>query len=66
LIWALPSTIGPGAAGIILDRYNPNLLWGIGAVLCALAAASFYGLHLRLGRQARFRPAPTEAETIPA
>jgi len=26
LSWAIPSTIGPGAAGYILDNYNPNLL----------------------------------------
>jgi len=60
LIWMIPATIGPGAAGIILDNYNPNLLWYIGSMLCAISAASFYALHLRLGTQERFAPAPTE------
>ncbi len=60
LIWMIPATIGPGAAGVILDHYDPNLLWYIGGVLCAISAVGFYGLHLRLGRQERFAPPPVE------
>lgn len=60
LTWALPATIGPGAAGIILDNYNPNWLWYIGAGLCAISALSFFALHRRLGAQARFAPAAAE------
>jgi MFS family permease len=37
LSWAIPSTIGPAAAGYILDNYNPNLLWYIGGALCGLS-----------------------------
>ena len=55
LSWAIPSTFGPGAAGVILDNYNPNLLWYIGGVLCAFSVLSFYALHLRIGKQARFK-----------
>ena len=65
LAWAIPATIGPAAAGLILDNYNPNLLWYIGGLLCVVAAIGFYALHLWLGRQARFIPAsaePTERE----
>lgn len=58
LTWMLPATIGPGAAGIILDHFNPNLLWYIGGVLCAISALGFYALHLRLGKQKRFAPTP--------
>ena len=58
--WALPATIGPAAAGLILDNYNPNLLWYVGGILCAVSAASFYGLQLWLGRQERFVLAPVE------
>lgn len=61
LMWMLPATIGPGMAGVILDNYNPNLLWYIGAVLCAAAALAFYVLHVRLGAQARFAPAEQES-----
>ena len=63
LSWAIPSTIGPGAAGYILDNFNPNLLWYIGGALCALSVLSFYALHLRIGKQVRF--AKTEEEPAP-
>ncbi|MEW5872768.1 MAG: MFS transporter [Chloroflexota bacterium] len=63
LIWMLPATVGPGAAGVILDNYNPNLLWYTGGVLCAVSALGFYALHLRLGAQARFAPAQIDGET---
>src|SRR5215216_5866016 len=54
LSWALPSTIGPGAAGYILDNYNPNLLWYIGGALCGLSVLAYYALHLRLGAKPEF------------
>lgn len=58
--WTIPATIGPAAAGLILDNHNPDLLWYIGGALCALAAVSFYAMHRRLGAQSRFAPAPAE------
>ena len=60
--WTLPATVGPAAAGLILDNYDPNLLWYLGGVLCIVSAVSFYALHLWLGRQKRFVPAPLEPE----
>lgn len=54
LTWLLPSTFAPMLAGIVLDNFNPNLLWYIGGVLCAIAALAFYILHAKLGKQARF------------
>jgi MFS family permease len=65
LIWWLPAAIGPGAAGLVLDNLNPNLLWYIGGAMCAAAALGFYYLHLRLGMQKRFVPAPAETELAP-
>ena len=60
--WTIPATFGPAAAGLILDSHNPNLLWYLGGILCAVSAFSFYALHLGLGRQTRFMPAPVEQE----
>lgn len=57
LAWTLPATIGPAAAGLILDNYNPNLLWYIGGLLCTVAAIAFLDMHLWLGKQKRFVPA---------
>jgi MFS family permease len=66
LSWAIPSTIGPAAAGYILDNYNPNLLWYIGGVLCGLSVLAYYFLHLRLGARQEFVPAEEDALPLPA
>jgi MFS family permease len=66
LTWALPSTIGPGAAGYILDNYNPNLLWYIGGLLCVLSVLAYYMLHLRLGTKPEFARAQKEVDVVPA
>ena len=58
--WTLPATFGPAAAGLILDNYDPNLLWYLGGMLCLISAVGFYALHLWLGRQERFAPAPVK------
>ena len=66
LSWAIPSTIGPGAAGYILDNYNPNLLWYLGGALCGLSVLAYYALHLRLGARPEFAPAKEDIEPVPA
>jgi MFS family permease len=66
LSWALPATVGPSAAGLILDNFNPNLLWYVGALICAVSVLSFYVLHLWLGKKARFNPPGTAQEGVPA
>lgn len=65
LSWAIPSTIGPGAAGYILDNYNPNLLWYIGGALCGLSVLAYYALHLRLRSRPEFAPAAKEGVPLP-
>lgn len=66
LTWAIPSIFGPGAAGLILDNMNPNLLWYLAGILCAVAAFAYYVLHLRLGAQERFAAAPMDEKAAPA
>lgn len=63
LSWAIPSTVGPGVAGYILDNFDPNLLWYIGGAICAISALGFWVLHLRLGKQGRFIPKPVTADS---
>ena len=60
LLWMVPATIGPGAAGYILDNYNPNLLWYIGGVLCMVSVLGYLLLHARLKSQPRFAAAEPE------
>ncbi len=45
LAWTIPSMVGPYAAGLIMDNYNPNWLWYACGILGALAVASFVSLH---------------------
>ena len=66
LTWAIPSILGPGAAGLILDGMNPNLLWYLAGILCAIAAIAYYLLHLRLGKQKRFAPTPAGERPVHA
>ena len=60
LTWAVPSMIGPWAAGLVMDNYNPNYIWYIGGVLCVFAILAFFFLHLRLGSKQKFQPAKVE------
>lgn len=66
LSWTIPSTLGPGAAGYILDHYNPDFLWYISGAVCALSVLAFYMLHLRLGARREFIPAGKEPMPVPA
>ena len=60
--WTIPATLGPAAAGFILDNFDPNLLWILSGLFCVTSAAGFYALHIRLGTQKRFIPVPVEQE----
>jgi MFS family permease len=66
IAWALPSTFGPSLAGLILDNYNPFLLWYIAAGLSAVTILGFYFLHLWLGKRPRFNPPEPKEEPQPA
>ena len=66
LTWGIPSIFGPGLAGVILDNMNPNLLWYVAGILCAVAACAYSALHLRLGKQRRFSSSPRDKELVPA
>ena len=64
--WAIPQTIGPSAAGYIMDNFNPNLVWYIGGGLCALSVLSYYALHLKLHKEERFIKREEDLEAVPA
>ena len=66
LTWSIPATIGPGAAGYILDNTNPSSLWYFGGIICVIAAVGYYCLHLRLRSQPQFAPTKEEPEPAPA
>jgi MFS family permease len=61
LTWAVPSMVGPWAAGLVMDNYNPNYIWYIGGVLCVAAIMAFLFLHLRLGLRGQFQSAKADS-----
>ena len=61
LAWAIPSTIGPTLAGMILDNANPDYLWYIAGVLGLLAALGFLWLHRSTIQRFASQPAPEPA-----
>ncbi len=54
LSWGIPAIVGPSAAGVIMDNYNPFLLWYVAAGISAVAIGGFYLLHLWLGKRELF------------
>jgi MFS family permease len=62
LSWAVPATAAPWAAGVIMDNYNPNLVWWAGGVICAVAVVAFCALHY--ASRGRLKAAPEAGETV--
>lgn len=58
--WALPSAVGPLAAGLIMDNANPDLVWFTAGVLGLLAASAFGLLHHRAGDRLSARDTGTQ------
>lgn len=48
--WAIPTAIGPLAAGLIMDNLNPDWVWYASGVLGLAAAGAYALLHLRAAR----------------
>lgn len=46
--WGIPFAVGPLLAGMIMDNYNPQLLWYSAGLVGFLAVAGFLSLHRRV------------------
>ncbi|MCJ7708535.1 MAG: MFS transporter [Anaerolineales bacterium] len=64
LAWQVPSAVGPWAAGMVMDNFNPNWVWYAAGILAAVAVAGFLGLHLKT--RARFAERPGQPQAVPA
>lgn len=49
--WMLPSAVGPWAAGVIMDNYDPRWVWYAGGIICAVAITGFVALHVLLEKR---------------
>jgi MFS family permease len=46
LSWTIAGAVGPTAAGLIMDNYNPDWVWYAAGIISAVAAAGYYLLYL--------------------
>jgi MFS family permease len=46
LSWTIAGAVGPTAAGLIMDNYNPDWVWYAAGIISAIAAAGYYLLYL--------------------
>jgi len=58
LAWALPASFGPWAEGLVLDNYDPNIVWYAVGIICFIAVLGF--LLLNQSTKKRFAALPTE------
>ena len=52
--WSVAAMVGPWAAGMIMDNYDPNLVWKICGIIAFLAVAGFMFLYLKSRKMAEF------------
>ena len=44
--WALPNSVAPTLAGIVMDNYNPRMVWYLAGVLSLVAVTAFGFLYM--------------------
>jgi MFS family permease len=45
--WMIPSAVGIYLAGLVMDNYDPRVVWFLAAFIGVLAVLAFLGLHVR-------------------
>ena len=45
--WAIPNAAGPVLAGLIMDNYNPDLVWYVAGAISIVSAGAFYHIYQR-------------------
>jgi len=56
LAWTIPQAVGPSAAGIIMDNYNPNWVWFLGGIILFVAIFGFLLLNRHVPVSAVMKP----------
>jgi MFS family permease len=60
LSWIFPNALGPLAAGIVMDNYNPNWVWYAGALISMLVALGYLTLSRRAEQRLKLGESLTE------
>ena len=48
--WMIPSAVGIYLAGLVMDNYDPRVVWVLAAFIGVLAVLAFLGLHVRYSK----------------
>jgi MFS family permease len=64
LSWGIPSAFGPLAAGLVMDNYDPRLVWYSAGVIGLLAAVGYAWLNARARERLAEEPAQYEETSI--
>lgn len=49
--WMIPSAVGIYLAGLVMDNYDPRVVWFLAAFIGVLAVLAFLGLHVRYSQK---------------
>jgi len=49
--WIIAQSLGPLAASVIMDRFDPRWVWFGCSIVCAISMIGFYALYLRVGER---------------
>ena len=63
LSWTIPSAVGPWAAGVVMDNYDPRWVWYAAGIISMVAVAGFIALHFKT--EAAIAPSPGEGQRSP-
>lgn len=51
LVWIIPFAFGPLGAGLIMDNFDPRLLWLVDGAIGMMAVFGYLALHLKAGQR---------------
>lgn len=60
--WIIPVAIAPLGAGLIMDNFDPRLLWYVAGFIGSLSVAGFLILHFKAGRVIEERQSSSKDE----
>ncbi len=49
--WTIPFALGPLAAGLVMDNYNPNWVWYASGLVSMMAIGGYLFLHFKAGNR---------------
>jgi MFS family permease len=49
--WGIAVAVGPFAAGVVIDNYNPNWVWFAGGIICTAVSVGYLILKTRIGNR---------------